>query len=114
MSRKHAIETTEMLDFLKEIVQAVPDPSAGGTVDLDLVDAETSTSTGAKRSRKGKKVDPDSATVPQKRRRRKKEEKSAEMIVEEGDGGGAVEEEESEHRPYRREENWDDDDENGD
>ncbi|KIY63622.1 histone-fold-containing protein, partial [Cylindrobasidium torrendii FP15055 ss-10] len=27
---KHAIETTEMLDFLKELVEAVPDPSNGG------------------------------------------------------------------------------------
>ena len=32
--RKHAVETVETLDFLKEIVAAVPDPSAGGTVDL--------------------------------------------------------------------------------
>ncbi|KAI6008768.1 histone-fold-containing protein [Pisolithus orientalis] len=32
---KHAVETTEMFDFLKEIVESVPDPSAGGTIDLD-------------------------------------------------------------------------------
>ncbi|KZT00005.1 histone-fold-containing protein, partial [Laetiporus sulphureus 93-53] len=32
---KHAVETVEMLDFLKEIVEGVPDPSAGGTIDLD-------------------------------------------------------------------------------
>ncbi|KAF9039237.1 histone-fold-containing protein, partial [Panaeolus papilionaceus] len=25
---KHAVETTEMLDFLKDLVQAIPDPSA--------------------------------------------------------------------------------------
>ncbi|KAI0028408.1 histone-fold-containing protein, partial [Vararia minispora EC-137] len=32
---KHAIETCEMLDFLKEIVVNVPDPSAGGTIALE-------------------------------------------------------------------------------
>ncbi|KAJ7673453.1 histone-fold-containing protein [Mycena rosella] len=32
---KHAVATTEMLDFLKEIVEAVPDPSNGGTIDLE-------------------------------------------------------------------------------
>ncbi|KAG1824681.1 histone-fold-containing protein, partial [Suillus subaureus] len=37
---KHAIETTEMLDFLKEIVESVPDPSAGGTIDLQAEAAE--------------------------------------------------------------------------
>ncbi|RDX44644.1 histone-fold-containing protein, partial [Lentinus brumalis] len=37
---KHAIETVDMLDFLKEIVQAVPDPSAGGTIDIDSENAE--------------------------------------------------------------------------
>jgi Dr1-associated corepressor len=30
--RKHAINTDEMLDFLKEIVQNVPDPTNGGTI----------------------------------------------------------------------------------
>ena len=34
-SRKHAIDHTDMLDFLKEIVDGVPDPSAGGTIDLE-------------------------------------------------------------------------------
>jgi len=47
---KHAIETTEMLDFLKEIVEAVPDPSAGGTVDLDGEGTE-----GRRKRGKGKK-----------------------------------------------------------
>ncbi|KAF9221122.1 histone-fold-containing protein, partial [Gyrodon lividus] len=37
---KHAVDTTEMLDFLKEIVESVPDPSAGGTVDLEAEAAE--------------------------------------------------------------------------
>ncbi|KAF8512974.1 histone-fold-containing protein, partial [Gautieria morchelliformis] len=30
---KHAILNTPLLDFLKELVEAVPDPSNGGTVD---------------------------------------------------------------------------------
>jgi len=29
---KHAINTVEMLDFLKEIVENVPDPTNGGTI----------------------------------------------------------------------------------
>jgi len=37
---KHAVDTTEMLDFLKEIVEAVPDPSNGGTIDLEGENAE--------------------------------------------------------------------------
>ncbi|KAF8642667.1 hypothetical protein AX16_009444, partial [Volvariella volvacea WC 439] len=37
---KHAVETVEMLDFLREIVQGVPDPSAGGTIDLEAENAE--------------------------------------------------------------------------
>ncbi|TEB26487.1 histone-fold-containing protein, partial [Coprinellus micaceus] len=32
---KHAVETNEMLDFLKELVEGVPDPSQGGTIDLE-------------------------------------------------------------------------------
>ncbi|KAF9650996.1 histone-fold-containing protein, partial [Thelephora ganbajun] len=35
---KHAVETVEMLDFLKEIVEPVPDPSAGGTINLEAED----------------------------------------------------------------------------
>ncbi|KAH9965588.1 histone-fold-containing protein, partial [Russula compacta] len=47
---KHAIEKTEMLDFLKELVEGVPDPSAGGTVPLDVPREGEHTST----RRKGK------------------------------------------------------------
>jgi hypothetical protein len=65
--RKHAVETTEMLDFLKEIVEAVPDPSAGGTIDLESVDAES-----AKKKRgKGKRAGT-SSEAGTKRRRKKK------------------------------------------
>ncbi|KAF9782417.1 histone-fold-containing protein, partial [Thelephora terrestris] len=35
---KHAVETVDMLDFLKEIVEPVPDPSAGGTINLEVED----------------------------------------------------------------------------
>ncbi|KAF9442118.1 histone-fold-containing protein, partial [Macrolepiota fuliginosa MF-IS2] len=47
---KHAVDTTEMLDFLKEIVEAVPDPSAGGTIDLEAENAD------GKKKRKSKKA----------------------------------------------------------
>ncbi|CCL98491.1 uncharacterized protein FIBRA_00489 [Fibroporia radiculosa] len=68
---KHAVETVDMLDFLKEIVEAVPDPSAGGTIDLE-VDA---TEGGRKRrGTKGKKAAEGEATpAPTRRRRRKGE-----------------------------------------
>ncbi|KAI0247316.1 histone-fold-containing protein, partial [Lactifluus subvellereus] len=50
---KHAIETTEMLDFLKELVEGVPDPSAGGSISLDMPgESEPASSS----RRKGKKV----------------------------------------------------------
>ncbi|XP_006456665.1 hypothetical protein AGABI2DRAFT_228657 [Agaricus bisporus var. bisporus H97] len=77
---KHAVDTTETLDFLKEIVEAVPDPSAGGTIDLEAENAE------GKKKRKSKKPTAAAAaaavesgeggttttTAAPKRRRRKK------------------------------------------
>lgn len=69
IERKHAVETTEMLDFLKEIVEAVPDPSAGGTIDLESENAETA----AKKKRgKGKKAAGNGEGEPLKKRRKKK------------------------------------------
>ncbi|KAF7313323.1 CBFD-NFYB-HMF domain-containing protein [Mycena chlorophos] len=64
---KHAVVTTEMLDFLKELVEAVPDPSNGGTIDLEEVAAEK------KRRGKGKKPAPASNgnEEPPARKRRK-------------------------------------------
>ena len=57
-----------MLDFLKEIVETVPDPSAGGTIDLESENAE-----GTKKKRgKGKKVGTVPGEPPTKRRRKKK------------------------------------------
>ncbi|EAU83488.1 hypothetical protein CC1G_04744 [Coprinopsis cinerea okayama7 len=83
---KHAVETTEMLDFLKEIVEAVPDPSAGGTIDLEAENNEAK-----KRRGKGKRATAaasagEGGTAPTKKRRRKKvdpdeEEEAAERAV---------------------------------
>ena len=54
-TRKHAVETVEMLDFLKEIVEPVPDPSAGGTINLDAEDNNGGTEPKKRRAPKGKK-----------------------------------------------------------
>jgi len=51
---KHAIERTDMLDFLKEIVESVPDPSAGGTIDIDAEKADGKKKRGPPRRRKKK------------------------------------------------------------
>lgn len=69
-----------MLDFLKEIVEAVPDPSAGGTIDLDGTDGAGD---GKKKRGRAKKSaalvndDGDAANggepCPPKKRRKKKE-----------------------------------------
>ncbi|KAF8881619.1 histone-fold-containing protein [Infundibulicybe gibba] len=64
---KHAVETTEMLDFLKEIVEAVPDPSAGGTIDLEMENADA-----AKKKRgKGKRAGASGEPAPKRRRKKK-------------------------------------------
>ncbi|KAG2148830.1 histone-fold-containing protein [Suillus clintonianus] len=114
---KHAIETTEMLDFLKEIVESVPDPSAGGTIDLQAEAAEN-----AKRKRsKAKKNGAASGEGP-KRRRKKKEDADTEGVPEETMGEAKSEEgetrmeddddayEESSSRPrHRRDDDGEDD-----
>jgi Dr1-associated corepressor len=63
--RKHAVETTETLDFLKELVQGVPDPSAGGTIDLEAEMAENK-----KKRGKGKRA-PTDPNAPKRRRKKK-------------------------------------------
>jgi len=63
---KHAVNTTEMLDFLKEIVESVPDPSAGGTVDLEAEHAD-----GKKKRGKGKKTSEPGEGNSRKRRKKK-------------------------------------------
>jgi hypothetical protein len=65
LSRKHAVETTETLDFLKELVQDVPDPSAGGTIDLEAEIAESK-----KKRGKGKRA-PADPNAPKRRRKKK-------------------------------------------
>ncbi|THH28856.1 hypothetical protein EUX98_g5335 [Antrodiella citrinella] len=63
---KHAVENVDMLDFLKEIVEAVPDPSAGGTIDLNAESTEKE----KKRRGKGKRAEGGGPSAPRKRRRK--------------------------------------------
>ena len=95
LDRKHAVENTEMLDFLKELVQDVPDPSAGGTIDLDA-DGDNK-----KKRGKGKRsaaavpttnpADPDGPAPPKRKRRRKKEIPEAAASVPSSDANKMVE-----------------------
>ena len=108
-----------MLDFLKELVEGVPDPSAGGTIPFDVPGVNDSTQSSR---RKGKKVaavddgDEDGAApAPTKKRRRKKK-----VEVRESDGGGSAamadadrDEQMDVAPPNRGDENWDLDDETG-
>ena len=70
---KHAVETIETFDFLREIVEAVPDPSAGGTIDL-----EAEASAEGKKKRRSKKVavpgvtEREGGAAPKRRRKKKK------------------------------------------
>ncbi|KAF7301150.1 CBFD-NFYB-HMF domain-containing protein [Mycena indigotica] len=73
---KHAVVTTEMLDFLKELVEAVPDPSNGGTIDLEEAAAEK------KKRGKGKKAavnNDDGEAPPARKRRKRKADEEVEM-----------------------------------
>ncbi|KAJ8689108.1 hypothetical protein PTI98_013165 [Pleurotus ostreatus] len=90
---KHAVETTEMLDFLKELVESVPDPSNGGTIDMDAqAPTNGEAPEGKKRRTKSKKAAADGDAPPPKRRRKKKSEP---VMKEEEDG---EEEENGENR----------------
>lgn len=78
--RKYAVENTETLDFLKEIVEGVADPSAGGTIDL------AAQSAAAKRGKARKKEEPededeeDVEEAPKKKRKpRKKKAKDEDL-----------------------------------
>jgi Dr1-associated corepressor len=82
--RKYAVENTETLDFLKEIVEGVADPSAGGTIDL------AAQSAAAKRGKARKKEEPededeeDADEAPKKKRKpRKKKAKEEGLEVQE-------------------------------
>jgi len=94
---KHAVETVEMLDFLKEIVEPVPDPSAGGTINLGGEDNNGGGEQKKRRAPKGKKPavgeeEEGAAPPPKRRRRRKKKEVTEDVAMEET--GGADEDEE--------------------
>jgi len=96
-TRKHAVETVEMLDFLKEIVEPVPDPSAGGTINLDTEDNNAGGEPKKRRAPKGKKPatgdDEEGGAPAPKRRRRRKKEEEAEDVAMEGTGGADEDEE---------------------
>jgi len=109
--RKHAIERTEMLDFLKELVEGVPDPSAGGTIPLDTPgEGEPTTSS----RRKGKKAtsnaaaygDEDGARAPPTKRRRRKKEEVREVEAAAATDGDRDEVMHDVPPPNRRDENW--------
>ena len=93
---KHAVETTEMFDFLKEIVEAVPDPSAGGTIDL-----ETEANADGKKKRRSKKAvatgaaDGEGGVAPKRRRKQKTD------AEEENDGGIAATSDKGKKGPER-------------
>jgi len=95
---KHAVETVDVLDFLKEIVEPVPDPSAGGTVNLDAEDGSGGGEPKKRRAPRGKKPavgeDEGGGAPAPKRRRRKKKEEEPEDVAMEGTGGAADEDEE--------------------
>ncbi|KAH9931755.1 histone-fold-containing protein [Amylocystis lapponica] len=86
---KHAVETVEMLDFLKEIVEGVPDPSAGGTIPLEAEPSD------APRKKRGKGKKPEGAAPAGTRKRRRKgaqaqeEQEREDEEEEDGEGGGA-------------------------
>ena len=96
-TRKHAVETVEMLDFLKEIVEAVPDPSNGGTINLDTEDNGGGGEPKKRRAPKGKKPaagdEEEGSAPPPKRRRRKKKEEEADDVAMEGTAGADEDEE---------------------
>ncbi|TBU53459.1 histone-fold-containing protein [Dichomitus squalens] len=111
---KHAIETVDMLDFLKEIVEAVPDPSAGGTIDVEAENAEAR----AKKRGKGKdkaekkeraeKAENGDGAKP-KRRSRKKAAVKEEVVEEEEEAREEMDVEEDEEEGRRKREDDDDD-----
>jgi hypothetical protein len=107
-----------MLDFLKELVEGVPDPSAGGTLSLDTQGEGEPTGSSRRRGKKAAAAnvtddgDEDgSRAPPTKRRRRRKKEEAREADSGPADG----DQDEPMHDvapPSRRDENWDVDDDN--
>ncbi|OCH91539.1 hypothetical protein OBBRIDRAFT_728490 [Obba rivulosa] len=105
---KHAIETVDMLDFLKEIVQAVPDPSAGGTRDIEQ---EASDPARKKRGKRKSGADAEGGTRRRKRKgAEKKEDEEIEQEEGEGEETGAENARASNGAAARKREEDDDDD----
>ncbi|KAI0631541.1 histone-fold-containing protein [Trametes polyzona] len=112
---KHAVETVDMLDFLKEIVETVPDPSAGGTIDIEAENAERSKKRGKGKDKKAA-ADANGGEKPAPKRRRKKaadkektdeeKEEEREMDVDEG-----RDDDDDEHSSENRRSRRDEDDE---
>ncbi|KAF9267205.1 histone-fold-containing protein [Marasmius fiardii PR-910] len=106
---KHAVETTEMFDFLKEIVESVPDPSAGGTIDLEAEHAEKE----KKKRTKAKKNTTGDGSAPATTKRRRKKKTDQDVPKPSADEHDTMEEDEDDH-PSRRngmqvdDEDWDD------
>ncbi|KIK63083.1 hypothetical protein GYMLUDRAFT_41395 [Collybiopsis luxurians FD-317 M1] len=99
---KHAVETTDTFDFLKEIVESVPDPSAGGTIDLDAVKEENASK---KKRSKGKKAaaaaanGEDGAPAPKRRKKKAKSEQGEDTVMAEAGEPEPNGEEEDEEKP---------------
>ena len=104
--RKHAVETVEMLDFLKELVESVPDPSAGGTVALDADQADAP----RKRRGKGKKTAEGGAAGAPRKRRKKGETKEEEGEEDEDEDGEALSGAEPKGGPSKKGADEEDDD----
>ena len=109
-----------MLDFLKELVEGIPDPSAGGTIPFDVPGVNDSTSSSRRKGKKPAVVDDGDedgvATAPTKKRRRKKKVEAREpddggtATMADGNGDDQVQDVAP---PNRVDENWDLDDETG-
>ncbi|KAJ3746023.1 histone-fold-containing protein [Lentinula detonsa] len=121
---KHAVETIDTFDFLREIVESVPDPSAGGTIDLDALSADNASK---KKRSKGKKAAAAAANgngenvapAPKKRKKKVKSEEVAEdaneggedaVMADSGEAEANEEEEGEEKAPQMTDEDEDEED----
>ncbi|KAJ3997644.1 histone-fold-containing protein [Lentinula boryana] len=120
---KHAVETIDTFDFLREIVESVPDPSAGGTIDLDALSADN---TSKKKRSKGKKAaaaangnGENGAPAPKKRKKKVKSQEVAEdaneggedtVMADSGEAEANEEEEGEEKAPQMTDEDEDEED----
>lgn len=88
-----------MLDFLKEIVEPVPDPSAGGTINLGAEENNGGGEQKKRRAPKGKKPaggeeeEEDLPPTRQKRKRKRKKDVDTEDVAMGGNDGADEDEE---------------------